>query len=147
MMNPALVAIIQDALTAARNRAGNAACKTHSLSRIAELRADEAEAANALQCLAELVEAQKHCGYANYETFLVKLAIDNAKGTKVEALALARTHQGIALADALKDFVETWTLAGHGNSLRGDLTNAALGRVDWRELAQELEREVAEGVE
>src|SRR6187401_50654 len=109
-MNKALVAQIRDALTPANNP----------------------EEENALRCLDRLVEDEKHCNYANYETFLVKLAIDNSKGTKVDALELARAHQGIELADALKDYVETWTQAGKSNTLAGDLLGAALGAVDWR---------------
>lgn len=135
-LNVALVAQIRAALTAAKLSG--------------PLSEKRASCDNALRCLDSLIESEKHCGYANYETFLVKLGIDNSKGTKADALELAAAHQGIALADALKDYVETWTDADCGtrarNALLGDLKNAALGRVDWRELAGELTREIAEGV-
>jgi len=136
-MNKALVAQIRDALEACK---GATVMTDAAIARVAGVE-------NALRCLSTLVEDEKHCNYANYETFLVKLAIDNSKGTKVDALELARAHQGIELADALKDYVETWTQAGKSNTLAGDLLGAALGAVDWREIAGELTGEIAEGVE
>jgi len=125
-MNKALVAQIRDALTPANNP----------------------EEENALRCLDALVEAEKHCNYANYETFLVKLAIDNDRDRKAAALALASEHEGIELADALKVYVETWVYGAVGpDTLPEDLMGAAIGAVDWREIAGELAGEIAEGVE
>ena len=106
--------------------------------------------ASGLAALDRLIERERHCNYANYETFLVKLHIDNSHGTKAEALQLARDHsnEGCDLADALKDFAETWAGADVSeNTLGGDLASAALGNVDWREIAGELADEIAEGVE
>lgn len=135
-MNVALVAQIRNALETSKRAPSDAARQLGVIE-------------NALRCLNALVADEKHCNYANYETFLVKLAIDNSKGTKQDALELARANAGerMALADALKDYVETWTQAGKANTLAGDLLGAALGSVDWRELAGELAGEVAEGVE
>jgi len=132
-MNKALVAQIRDALEAYK-------VASHCIG--------SGTAENALRCLSTLVEDEKHCNYANYETFLVKLAIDNDRDRKAAALALASEHEGIELADALKVYVETWVYGAVGpDTLPEDLMGAAIGAVDWREIAGELAGEIAEGVE
>jgi hypothetical protein len=135
-MNKALVAQIRDALEASKRTTLGTPKAT---ARVADVE-------NALRCLATLEADEKHCNYANYETFLVHMAIHNDALRQGGALALAAncSNEGCELADALKDYVESWTAADNGNSLADDLLRAALGSVDWRELADELAEQIAD---
>jgi len=135
-MNKAVVAQIRGALEAAKT--------TLAMYR---READVATACkHALGCLAKLESDEKHCNYANYETFLVNMAIHNDALRQGGALGLADncSNEGCELADALKDYVESWTDADNGNGLADDLLRAALGSVDWRELADELAEQIAD---
>lgn len=74
-------------------------------------------------------------GWSNYETWNVALWIDNEPDTYAERYRLARRarHQ-YDLADSLR----AWVLAmmpDIGASMFADLLRAAIGRVDWDELA------------
>jgi hypothetical protein len=97
-------------------------------------------------------------GWANYETWAVKLWIDNDEGSQEYWLDAARDARSTVnrsqvltdaenarytLADRLKDEFEDANPV-QGSSLWADLMNAALGSVDWSEIAQSLLDDVGE---
>lgn len=86
-------------------------------------------------------------GWANYETWVTALWIDNEEGSYRARKELARDFVSIdgddeptndveGYAVALKEWVEETYLPDLGPSLAADLLNAALGEVDWREMAE-----------
>jgi hypothetical protein len=95
-------------------------------------------------------------GWANYETWAVKLWMDNDQGSQEywadvarEALAQPNDSEVLTdaenaryvLADRLKDeFEENSPI--QDATVYADLLNAALGSVDWSEIAQALIEEV-----
>ena len=87
-------------------------------------------------------------GWANYETWAVALWIDNdlLQGMQERALEIGRDLELYAASEALRD----WThedAPDLGACVYADLLRAALGEVDWRELAEhyaEQAREIAE---
>jgi hypothetical protein len=101
----------------------------------------------------------KYQGWTNYETWAVKLWIDNEQGIYmywndrtdevIEAVARGEGNkfagtdedrQRIMLAELLKDEyehdAEQWM--GDQSSVFADLMNAALGSVNWYEIAESL---------
>ena len=103
----------------------------------------------------------KYNGYTNYETWAVKLWIDNDQPSQEYWLEGARislteapdngdpgtifTREERAtfdLADALKEWHEENTPSAFG--VFADLLNASLGRVDWQEIATSLIADAAE---
>lgn len=93
---------------------------------------------------------ERYNGWTNYETWFVALWIDNDEGTHErrhemarEALDHAEPNALLPEMDtarygyeqALEDWVEEMCDAPE-NGLAADLLTAALGRVDWREIAQ-----------
>ena len=76
-------------------------------------------------------------GWANYETWLVNLWIDNDPGTYGRAVEMARESEGdkYALADQIEEWVEEWAREGV-EGLAGDLVGAALSEVRWAEIAE-----------
>jgi hypothetical protein len=107
------------------------------------------------------MNTQKHNGWTNYETWLVKLWMDNEEGSQTywreqakEALHNPGSHfsavltkeecASAALADSL--------MAAHEEALpelmagfASDLLNAAMCEVNWSEIAQGLIDDVKEG--
>ena len=103
-----------------------------------------------------------YSGWTNYETWAVKLWIDNDEGTQSFWLEMAkqsadqapvnqfsadrRQEQRIYLASVLKDEhdggAEDWM--GDQSSVYADLMNAALGSVNWYEIADSLLDDVEE---
>lgn len=86
-------------------------------------------------------------GWSNYETWVVKLWMDNESGSqdywREEAAQYLDSECPRAdLADALKGWHEENMPELHG--VYADLMNAALGSVDWHEIATNLLSE-AEG--
>lgn len=102
--------------------------------------------------------ADTYSGWANYETWAVKLWIDNEEGShnywREEAerciaecrdkhpneFADKASNRRIMLADALKqaheDSAEEWMPDQSG--VFADLFNSALGAVEWHEIAQSM---------
>lgn len=87
-------------------------------------------------------EATRYNGWTNYETWLVNLWLDNDQGSQEAVTDLAREcfsiededHGASDLAARLEEFVaELYEVPTAG--LIADLVNAALGSVDWREIA------------
>lgn len=92
-------------------------------------------------------EDSSYQGWKNYETWAVGLYLDGnytGEGTYREVLELARYRVGhpFALADDLREFVETDL--GEFDGLASDLLGAAMGSVDWHELAEHKLSEIAE---
>jgi hypothetical protein len=94
-------------------------------------------------------------GWTNYETWAVKLWIDNDQGTQEywlsQARAFARTPSfenadavKYAFADAIKDNYDEH-MPEH-SVVYTDLLQAALGRVEWSEIAASLLDECKEVV-
>jgi len=99
-------------------------------------------------------------GWANYETWVVKLWMDNEQGSQeffreMTKEVIANPRQGnkvltdaeyalIDLADALKEHFEDNTPETVG--IYADLLNAALSEVDWREIAEALLEDANEEV-
>jgi hypothetical protein len=97
-------------------------------------------------------------GWTNYETWCVKLWLDNDQGTYEEVRGITRditsdidengspsehwtTEQAkrFVLADALKDYVEELNAdALDGASMATDLLGAALASVNWQEIADNI---------
>lgn len=78
-------------------------------------------------------------GWSNYETWAVKLWMDNEEGSQSywAERATGYRHNRSLLADVLKDEHEEAT-PELGASVFSDLLNAALGSVDWDEIAEAL---------
>lgn len=92
-------------------------------------------------------------GWTNYETWAVKLWLDNDEATYSETNRLARTiarrgpipipGTGIdrevrfVLADHLKEWVEGM-MPDMGATMWADLLNAAFSEVNWTEIAENL---------
>ena len=75
-------------------------------------------------------------GWSNYETWNVKLWLDNEQGSYDECRDMARRARSVnALADQLKDMIHE-AAPDLGASMFSDLLNAALGEVDWDEIAE-----------
>ena len=92
--------------------------------------------------------SDKKCnGWANYETWNVKLWLDNEQGTYGEALDIARSARDVGyLSRELRVWVEEMT-PNLGASMFSDLLNAALSEVDWDEIAESYWEEAHEGDE
>lgn len=102
------------------------------------------------------VKPEGYNGWKNYETWCVKLWMDNDEATysanreraqaawnNAEATSYSTREQQarIDLADTLKDAAEE-AAPDLGASVWADLLNAALGEVDWFEIAENLLSEV-----
>ena len=83
-------------------------------------------------------------GWTNYETWAVALWLNNEQGSYEQAVQMARDAvdeadggdrpaRGI-LADAIKEWMEE-EAPDLGATLWGDLLGAALGAVDWHDVA------------
>ena len=101
-------------------------------------------------------------GWANYETWNVALWIDNDQGSYFAAFEMAQecydeaeqddkddqlNDAKRALADRLKDWIEEMNPIADQNSLFTDLLGAALGEVDWYEIAENFLEDVDKTVE
>lgn len=76
-------------------------------------------------------------GWANYETWAVALWIDNDCGSYEYRLELSRSAEDChQFADALKEWIESQNPLASDASAFADLLNAALGEVDWLEIAE-----------
>jgi len=94
-------------------------------------------------------------GWTNYETWNVKLWLDNDQGLYHMQHEMAedarknhgqRTEQGY-LADAIKEFVtdpENGLIPDLGATLAADLLGAALSEVNWYEIAENILAELSE---
>jgi hypothetical protein len=84
-------------------------------------------------------------GWTNYETWLVNLWLTNDQGTaetmqELAAASRANDEAEWELADTLKEWVDGMVDESvPGNGMVRDLVNAALGSVDWREIARSIE--------
>jgi hypothetical protein len=90
-------------------------------------------------------------GWANYETWAVGMYLDgnyDGEGTYRYVLDLVAEADGVGqVADALQALATEQVEAatdGLASGLAADLLGAALGSVDWRELAEHKVDEVAQ---
>lgn len=86
-------------------------------------------------------------GWSNYETWNVKLWIDNDEGLYNEFLKKAQHLKGLPndklkLSDSLKSYFDDNMPELEG--CYADLLNSALSEVDWYEIAEALIDEVEE---
>jgi hypothetical protein len=103
--------------------------------------------------MAETQEDRTYNGWTNYETWNVALWLDNDQGTYNYVRELAdeakresaehqdrydtRTPEGL-LAERLKDLVEDGSPLAEEASMYADLLGAAIGAVDWYEIAEAI---------
>lgn len=81
-------------------------------------------------------------GWTNYESWLVALWLDNEQGSQEQAREIAtQAASDLAAGEAIKSLIEDdveavsgWGSAVPQNGMIVDLINAALSRVDWREV-------------
>ncbi len=91
-------------------------------------------------------------GWSNYETWNVALWIDNEQGSYSERCEMSQSIYDDAngdmdeakrkLSDWLKDWIEEMNPIASDASLFSDLLNAALGEVDWYEIAENFLEDV-----
>jgi len=106
-----------------------------------------------------MIESQRYNGWTNYETWNVKLWIDNDQGERDYWFEQARemldsaepeydweTKRGVArtaLAKALDQEIRTDRLPeGVTTGVYADLLNAALSSVNWNEIAENILEEI-----
>lgn len=100
-----------------------------------------------LAALDRLIDAEQCNGWSNWETWNVKLWLDNEQGTydDMRQLASISTLDTGELAEAIKDYCEELTQGDEPPaSMATDLLRGALSDVNWQEIAAAY---VAEGVE
>ncbi len=86
-------------------------------------------------------------GWSNYETWNVKLWLDNEQGSSEEVRDMARRARSVNdLAESLKVMVND-AAPDLRASCFADLLNAALGEVDWYEIAESYYEEEHESEE
>jgi hypothetical protein len=83
-------------------------------------------------------------GWTNYETWAVKLWIDNDQGSQDYWLSEAKVLPPYELGQALEEMHSDQGLEGLGNTVFADLMGHALNRVDWYEIARTLVEEARE---
>lgn len=84
-------------------------------------------------------------GWTNYETWVIKLWIDNEQHDQERWLEAAKTAESIGtLADQMKDEYEESMPETVG--VWSDLLTAALGEVSWYEIAEHLQEEAKENL-
>jgi len=111
-----------------------------------------------------MADDKRYNGWANYETWNVALWIDNdqgsysmrcemaleawedADGKKAYASQTREDRAKCLLADRLKDWVEEMQ-PDLGASMFSDLLSAALGEVDWYEMAENFLEDVEKEAE
>lgn len=96
-------------------------------------------------------------GWANYETWNVALWIDNDYGLYQTRCEMAQDAYDNAdgemdkakrnLADAIQEMIEEMNPLSSDASLFSDLLGAALGEVDWYEIAENFLEDVEKKVE
>ncbi len=83
-------------------------------------------------------------GWTNYETWDVKLWLDNDYQTysyvqdMIASLDMDEEYPALTLADALRDLVMEEMRPEADASMFEDILTAGLERVDWREIADNL---------
>ena len=96
---------------------------------------------------------KEHNGYTNHETWIVRIWMDNEKGSQDKWLEEAKKAHGRAsgkhkvfskreeasfiLSDTIKNWHEM-AMPHIGNSVFGNLMTAAMSEVNWDELAKVL---------
>lgn len=98
------------------------------------------------------MEHKEYDGWTNYETWNVKLWLDNEQGTqelqkelaeqarrtpKVDVWTREETTR-FTLADLLKDYVEENNPLADEASMYSDLMDAAFSEVNWQEIADNI---------
>lgn len=95
---------------------------------------------------------ERHCGYANYETFTIAVVVDNDQQLYKESRAMVAQSQSereyaFEVADDVRAWVEARFItpvtedgATH-HGIAATLVNSALGEVDWAELVEEWTKE------
>ena len=83
-----------------------------------------------------------HNGFANYETWLMNLWLSSDEYSYSCAIGLAEGSESVHdLARHLEKWMDT-NMPDLGSTVWGDLLNAAVGRVDWREIAGMYEEHI-----
>ena len=91
-----------------------------------------------------MTEDKKYNGWSNYETWNVKLWLDNDEYLCNEwqpEIAGQYPDDEVGLARAIQEFVcdpENGLVPDLGATMASDLLNAALSEVNWREIAESI---------
>ena len=101
-----------------------------------------------------IMTKKEYNGWFNYETWLVKLWIDNDQGSQsywqeqAEEFYKVDADDCSGLADALKEHHEEYLSSIMPDSgFAADLMSAAMSEVNWREIAESLINDAKEAVE
>lgn len=86
------------------------------------------------------MKKEDYNGWTNYETWNVKLWMDNDQGSYNYFNEIARESEDLySLSEQIKEtFEENNPLNDSPASVYNDLMNAALSEVNWREIAESL---------
>lgn len=88
------------------------------------------------------MEDTKYQGWANYQTWNVKLWLDNEQGTYNDMYSYVESTKSVQqLSEWIEDYVQelrysTYGDAANAASMFTDILNNALANVNWREIAQ-----------
>ncbi len=87
--------------------------------------------------------SNKHNGWTNYETWIVNVWLSNEEPTHKYCVMLSKTYSDpIELANLLEEFALGFK-PEIGTGMFDDMLNAALGEVNWREIAESYIEEYA----
>ena len=84
-------------------------------------------------------------GWTNYQTWNVKLWIDNDEGLYNMVLEAAREVEAPELSEQLQEMIEEMNPIADKADMFTDILNHALANVNWYELAKSYKDDIAEG--
>ena len=85
-----------------------------------------------------MMSDRKCNGWANYETWNVKLWLDNDEGTQADMERIVKhARKPMEAEDALRDYVRDM-MPDLAPSMFSDILSAAMSEVDWREIVASI---------
>ena len=87
---------------------------------------------------------EEYNGWTNYETWLVSVWIDNEQHflEGLKEVANKKTKFEFEKDDEIKDIIEDYVMGSNPKAtLRMDLINSALSRVNWREITNSYKKD------
>lgn len=86
-----------------------------------------------------------HNGWTNYQTWNVKLWIDNNEGLYNMVLEAARDVEAPELSEQLQEMIEEMNPIVDKADMFTDILNHALSAVNWYEIAKSFKDDISEG--